>query len=252
MAITGSSVAPKVFLTIFAPSTSSMSTSETPPNTRPGSFVAGALDSEASPAGSFALASSPPTGAGSAASTADFAVSSSTLSPAATERGAAGSSVQVGAVFAVGDPWNTGRAVRVGPREMKRYEDLEQDDGTVVRYRRHENGDGLVAAGAHVDPSAFVAPTAWVDPHAEVGAGVRVGAHAWVEAGAAVHAGATLGTHVHVGRDAVVGPGARLSSRVTVDAGAVVGRGAYVEPETTVAKSAGTGSRSRSAWTPAA
>ena len=68
----------------------------------------------------------------------------------------------------------------------KRYEELETDDGTVVRYRRHDNGGGLVAQTASVDPSAYVAETAWVDPGALVSGGVRVGAHVWIEAGAVV------------------------------------------------------------------
>ncbi len=156
-----------------------------------------------------------------------------------------------GAPFAVGDQRNTLAAPGVGPSDMKRYEDLEKDDGTVVRYRRHENGDGLVAAGARVDPSAFVASTAWVDPGAVVGPDVRIGAHTWLEAGAKVQAGARLGTHVHVGKDAVVGLRARLGSRVTVAARAVVEHGVLVEAETTVTERASSG-RGRSAWTPAA
>lgn len=42
----------------------------------------------------------------------------------------------------------------------KRYEDLEMQDGTVVRYQRHGNGGGLVAKGAVVDDTAYVADSA--------------------------------------------------------------------------------------------
>ena len=66
---------------------------------------------------------------------------------------------------------------------MKRYEELETEDGKVVRYQRHENGGGLVAKGAMVDPTAYVADSAWVDPGAVVEAGASVGKYAWIEPG---------------------------------------------------------------------
>ena len=82
----------------------------------------------------------------------------------------------------------------------KRYEELETDDGTTVRYRRHDNGGGLVAMAATVDPTTYVAETAWVDPGARIGGGVHIGAHVWVEPDAVVGPYSQLGTHVHVGR----------------------------------------------------
>ncbi|KSW14022.1 transferase [Cellulomonas sp. B6] len=121
---------------------------------------------------------------------------------------------------------------------MKRYEELETEDGKVVRYQRHENGGGLVAKGARVHESAFVADSAWVDPGAVVEAGASVGRFCWIEPGAVVSERARLGSHVHVGRDAVVGRGARLGARVDVGAGAQLDAALVVEPEARIADGA--------------
>ncbi len=122
----------------------------------------------------------------------------------------------------------------VEPAEMKRYEDLENDDGTVVRYRRHDNGGGLIGAGADAAEDAYVASTAWVDPRARVDAGAHLGDHVWLESGAVVETGARLGSHVHVEPGAVVGAGARLGTRVTVGAGARVEPGVVVPSDQTI------------------
>jgi len=121
---------------------------------------------------------------------------------------------------------------------MKRYEELETEDGKVVRYQRHENGGGLVARGAKVDATAYVADSAWVDPGGVVEAGASVGKFCWVEPGAVVQERARLGSHVHVGRDAVVGRGARLGTRVDVGADARLDAGLVVEPEARIAEGA--------------
>lgn len=104
----------------------------------------------------------------------------------------------------------------------RKYEELELDDGTVVRYRRHDNGGGMVAMRAQADPSARIEETAWVDPDATVCADARLGPGCWVEPGARVEKGAYLATAVHVGADAVVGPYARIGSRTRLGAGAHV------------------------------
>ncbi|SFK18934.1 transferase hexapeptide (six repeat-containing protein) [Cellulomonas sp. KH9] len=121
---------------------------------------------------------------------------------------------------------------------MKRYEELETEDGKVVRYQRHENGGGLVAKGAKVDPTAYVADSAWIDPGAVVEAGASVGKFVWVEPGAVVQERARLGSHVHVGREAVVGRGCRLGLRVDVGAQARLDAGLVVEPEARIADGA--------------
>jgi UDP-3-O-[3-hydroxymyristoyl] glucosamine N-acyltransferase len=116
----------------------------------------------------------------------------------------------------------------------KRYEDLELDDGTVVRYQRHDNGGGLVAKGAVVDESAYVAETAWVDPGARVEARARIGQHCWVEPGARVEVAATIGSHAHVGRGASVGAGSTGGTRCEVGADARLEARAVVAPESRV------------------
>ena len=72
----------------------------------------------------------------------------------------------------------------------KKYEEFEEDNGTVLRYARHENGGGSVEVNAHVDPTAYVAQSAYVDRGATVGAGARIGIGSWVDHDAVVCAGA--------------------------------------------------------------
>lgn len=98
----------------------------------------------------------------------------------------------------------------------KKYEEFEEDNGTVLRYARHENGGGSVEANAHVDPTAYVAASAYVDRGASVGAGARIGTGAWVDHDSVVCAGAIVGSAVHVGAGAVIGRDAKLGSRVKV------------------------------------
>ena len=119
----------------------------------------------------------------------------------------------------------------------KKYEEFEEDNGTVLRYARHENGGGSVEVNAHVDPTAYVAQSAYVDRGATVGAGARIGIGSWVDHDAVVCAGAKsildlrltleyLETYGVPVVDSGVCPGAVIGSAVHVGAGAVVGRGA--------------------------
>src|SRR5690606_39228375 len=48
----------------------------------------------------------------------------------------------------------------------RKHVEFEDDDGTMLRYVQHPNGGGLVERGAKVHPTAWVAPTAYVDPGA--------------------------------------------------------------------------------------
>lgn len=50
----------------------------------------------------------------------------------------------------------------------KIYEELENDDGTVTRYKRHLNGRGRIAATATVDATAWIDPSAYVEDGATV------------------------------------------------------------------------------------
>lgn len=99
-----------------------------------------------------------------------------------------------------------------------KYEEFEEDNGTVLRYARHDNGGGRVEAYAHVDPTAFVAASAYVDRGAVVHAGTRIGTGAWVDQGAVVHAGAVIGSAAHIAPAAVVGCGAHVGARAKVGA----------------------------------
>lgn len=116
----------------------------------------------------------------------------------------------------------------------KKYEELELDDGTIIRYRRHENGGGMVALRAAVDPSARIEENAWVDQDAAVGPEARLCGGCWLEPGARVAAGAHVGTAARVGPGAVVDERARIGSRAHIGAGAKVRCGGFVSPDTDI------------------
>jgi UDP-3-O-[3-hydroxymyristoyl] glucosamine N-acyltransferase len=67
------------------------------------------------------------------------------------------------------------------------------------------------------DAGPAVHPSAVVDPDAEIGEGVRIGAHCVVERGARIGAGTVLKPRVYVGEDCVIG------ARCTLWPGAVIG-----------------------------
>lgn len=119
-------------------------------------------------------------------------------------------------------------------RGLPRLETLELDDGTVVRYRRHENGGGRVALDATVHPSAYIAGTTWVDPGAVVQVGARIGPYGWVERHAVVGPGATLADGVRVGAGAVIGHGCRIGARVDLGTGSDVAAGSVLHEDTSV------------------
>lgn len=119
----------------------------------------------------------------------------------------------------------------------RKYEEFEEDNGTVLRYARHDNGGGFVESHAHVDPAAYVAENAYVDRGAVVGAGARIATGAWIDRGAVVHAGASIGTTAHVAAGAVVGRDARIGARVKIGANAHVWDGARVDSDDVIAES---------------
>ncbi|MCU1514344.1 MAG: pglD, partial [Microbacteriaceae bacterium] len=48
-------------------------------------------------------------------------------------------------------------------------EEIENEFGEAIRYRRHTNGRGMIAVGAHVDESAFVDSNTYVEARARIG-----------------------------------------------------------------------------------
>src|SRR5262245_25747152 len=103
-------------------------------------------------------------------------------------------------------------------QKRKKFVEIEEDNGSVLRYFHHENGDGLVEKTAAVDPTAYVDKSAYVDPRARVEAGVRVGSGAWIDQDAVVHERAEVGTGAHIGPEAVVGRGAKVGARTKIGA----------------------------------
>ena len=63
----------------------------------------------------------------------------------------------------------------------RKYEEFEEDNGTMLRYARHDNGGGFVESHAHVAPTAFVGEHAYVDRGAVVGEGARIASGAWID-----------------------------------------------------------------------
>ena len=95
---------------------------------------------------------------------------------------------------------------------QRKYEEFDADNGTALRYSRHENGGGFVESRARVATTAHVGPSAYVDRGAIVGAYARIGSGAWIDGGAVVHEGAVIGPAAHIGPGAVVGRGAKIGS----------------------------------------
>lgn len=78
-------------------------------------------------------------------------------------------------------------------------------------------------AGAHVDPSAEIAPDAQLAPGVWIGAGARVGARSVLHPGVCVGPGSSIGEDCLLGANAVLYDGVTLGDRCTVHAGAVLG-----------------------------
>lgn len=121
-------------------------------------------------------------------------------------------------------------------RRFGRVEELELDDGTIVRYRRHENGGGRVALNATVHATAFIAESAWVDPGAVVQAGARVARFSWIERHASIGPWSVIADSVRVGAGAVIGNGCRIGPhaqvgpKAQVPDGVVIAEDGFVRP----------------------
>ncbi len=70
---------------------------------------------------------------------------------------------------------------------------------------------------------ARIHPSAVIDPSAQVGQGVDIGALAVIEAHARIGDGARIGAHCAIGQGAEIGAGTRLSANVTVGFGCQIG-----------------------------
>ena len=60
-------------------------------------------------------------------------------------------------------------------------EELEDETGAVIKYKRHANGRGLVSPSARVAESAYLEPTAHVEADARIGLEAYVGANSWID-----------------------------------------------------------------------
>ena len=72
--------------------------------------------------------------------------------------------------------------------------------------------------------AAFVHPSAFIDPLAQLGECVNVGAFACIGPGATVAAGTSIGEHCVIGHNARIGAGSRLYARVTLGDDCCIGQ----------------------------
>ncbi|TFC57833.1 hypothetical protein E3O62_11680 [Cryobacterium sp. TMT2-15-1] len=112
--------------------------------------------------------------------------------------------------------------------------EVELEKGEVTKYRRHENGRGLVSPGAQVNPSAYVSSATYVESDAQVGPESWIGQGSWIDHGAIIGARVFVGANVHVGADAIVGNEARLASNTDIGRGAFIADGAVIDHEIAV------------------
>ncbi|MEO9516009.1 MAG: UDP-3-O-(3-hydroxymyristoyl)glucosamine N-acyltransferase [Paracoccaceae bacterium] len=75
-----------------------------------------------------------------------------------------------------------------------------------------------------------VHPSAIVDPTAEIGADVSIGAFSIVGSGAKLGAGCVIGPQCYVGADVVIGPNAYLREQVSIGARAIIGADFIAQP----------------------
>ena len=83
-----------------------------------------------------------------------------------------------------------------------------------------------IAEGAHVDPSAILAPSVQVEPGAVIGAGAEIGAGCMIGANAVIGAGVVLGETCIVGAGATVSH-AIVGNRVNIYPGVRIGQDGF-------------------------
>jgi UDP-3-O-[3-hydroxymyristoyl] glucosamine N-acyltransferase len=114
-------------------------------------------------------------------------------------------------------------------------EELEDETGAVIKYKRHANGRGLVAPTARVADSAYIDATAYVEADARVGLDAYVGAGSWIDRGVTVGDRTFVGANVHVGAGSVVGSGVRIGSNAKLGPDVMVGNGVRIDRDQQVA-----------------
>jgi UDP-3-O-[3-hydroxymyristoyl] glucosamine N-acyltransferase len=62
-------------------------------------------------------------------------------------------------------------------------EEVEAENGTVLKYQHHANGRGFVSPKARVQPSTFVAATAYIEADARIGDSGTIGSGSWIDQG---------------------------------------------------------------------
>ena len=114
-------------------------------------------------------------------------------------------------------------------------EELEDETGAVIKYKRHANGRGLVAPTARVAASAFIDSTAYVEADARVGMDAYVGAGSWIDKGATVGDRTFVGSNVHLGAGTLVGAGARVGSNAKLGTNVRIATARAIERDAQIA-----------------
>jgi UDP-3-O-[3-hydroxymyristoyl] glucosamine N-acyltransferase len=123
------------------------------------------------------------------------------------------------------------------PRQQKEVavgrvnEEVETENGTVLKYQHHMNGRGFVSPRARVQLSTFVAASAYVEADARVGDNCSIGSGSWIDQGVVLGERVAIGQNVHIGRETVVGNDARIGSHSRIGAHSSIGGGVRIQSD---------------------
>ena len=126
-------------------------------------------------------------------------------------------------------------------------EEVEAENGTVLKYQHHANGRGFVSPKARVQASTFVAATAYIEADARIGDNGTIGSGSWIDQGVVLGERVFIGQNVHIGRDTVVGNDVRLGSHSRIGTNVRIAGGMRIDADAQVANAAVLGTPRESA-----
>lgn len=110
-------------------------------------------------------------------------------------------------------------------------EEVEVENGIVLKYQHHANGRGFVAPKARVMPSSFVAASAYVEADARVGDNCTIGSGSWIDEGVILGERVFVGQNVHIGRATAVGNDVRIGSHSRIGSGVRIAGGLRIDAD---------------------
>ena len=119
---------------------------------------------------------------------------------------------------------------------MLKEADAEGFEGNALLMADPYLGYAKVAQLLDTTPAAAsdIAPSAYVDPTAEIGANVAIGHNAVIEAGARIGDNAQIGAGCFIGKNAQIGAGTKLWANVTIYHSVVLGEQCLVQSSTVI------------------